>query len=210
MIQNSSLLSDSRWDIYVQKRTMPAPGYRVKLLNLLEQRGIVRARDLTAAGIPLVYLHRLTAAGEVLRLGRGLYQRPDRAGEHAAHDLAEAAVRVPSGVISLISALRFHDLTTELPRAVWMTIPQRTRTPRADGVRLEIVRASGRVMTSGIENVEIEGFASRSTASRRLSPTASNTAAVSARRWRSRHCATRCAGARPRQPRSLPSPRSIA
>ena len=64
---------------------------------------------------------------------------------------------MPSGVISLISALRYHELTTELPRAVWMTIPQRMRTPNADGMALEIVRASGRVMTSGIEHAEIEG-----------------------------------------------------
>jgi len=45
------------------------------------------------------------------------------AGEDIAHNLAEAARAVPSGVISLVSALRHHELTTQLPYAVWMTIP---------------------------------------------------------------------------------------
>lgn len=133
--------------------------YRDLALNLVRARGIARARDLKAAGIPLVYLKRLTDAGDLVRLGRGLYQEPDRMGEDIAHDLAEAARRIPNGVVSLLSALRFHELTTQLPHAVWMTIPHRARSPSATGLRLEIVRATGEVLTAGIEHVDIEGVA---------------------------------------------------
>ncbi len=98
----------------------------------------MRARDLKTAGIPLVYLKRLTAAGDLVRRGRGLYQTPDRIGEDVAHDLAEAAHLVPNGVVSLISALRKHELTTQLPHAVWMTIPHKARTPNPAGLRLEV------------------------------------------------------------------------
>src|ERR1700743_1544352 len=97
--------------------------YRDRALSLTRALGIARAKDFKAAGIPLIYLTRLTESGELMRLGRGLYQDPDRAGEHVAHDLAEAARLVPTGVISLVSALRHHGLTTQLPHAVWMTIP---------------------------------------------------------------------------------------
>jgi predicted transcriptional regulator of viral defense system len=131
--------------------------YRERALRLARTRGIVRARDFTAAGIPLVYLKRLTDAGDLVRLGRGLYQDPERVGEDAAHDLAEAARLVPNGVISLISALRQHGLTTQLPHAVWMTIPHKARTPNAAGLRLEIVRATGEVLTAGVEHVRVEG-----------------------------------------------------
>lgn len=131
--------------------------YRDWALALARARGIARARDFTAAGIPLVYLKRLTEAGELVRLGRGLYQDPERAGEDSAHDLAEAARRVPNGVVSLASALRHHGLTTQLPHAVWMTIPHKARTPRTEGVRLEIVRASGPVLTEGVERTWVEG-----------------------------------------------------
>jgi predicted transcriptional regulator of viral defense system len=60
-------------------------------------------------------------------------------------------------VVSLVSALSFHELTTLLPVAVWMTIPHRARTPRSSDLRLEIVRATGRGLTEGVERVVIEG-----------------------------------------------------
>ena len=134
----------------------PIPN-RDRVLQLVRERGIARARDLTAAGIPLVYLKRLTDTGDLVRLGRGLYQTPDRVGEDVAHDLAEAARLVPKVVVSLISALRRHGLTTQLPSAVWMTIPHKARAPSPEGLRLEIVRATGEALTAGIEYIDIEG-----------------------------------------------------
>jgi predicted transcriptional regulator of viral defense system len=131
--------------------------YRDRALSLTRERGIARARDFKAAGIPLVYLKRLTEAGDLVRLGRGLYQDPERVGEDVAHDLAEAARLVPNGVVSLISALRHHGLTTQLPQAVWMTIPHKARTPTAASLRLEIVRATGEALTAGVEYAEVEG-----------------------------------------------------
>ncbi|WP_247407263.1 MULTISPECIES: type IV toxin-antitoxin system AbiEi family antitoxin domain-containing protein [unclassified Bradyrhizobium] len=137
-----------------QRHVLP---YRERALNLVRARGIARARDFKAAGIPLVYLKRLTETGELVRLGRGLYQDPDRVGEDVAHNLAEAARAVPNGVVSLASALRYHGLTTQLPHAVWLTIPHKARTPKAIGFPLEIVRATGDVMTAGVEHVQVEG-----------------------------------------------------
>ncbi len=132
---------------------------RARALDLTRSLGIARARDFKAAGIPLSYLKRMTDAGDLLRLGRGLYQRPDQAGEDMAHDLAEAARLVPNGVISLISALRHHGLTTQLPGAVWMTIPHKARTPTVQSPRLEVVRATGEVLTNGVETIRVEGVA---------------------------------------------------
>jgi len=131
--------------------------YRERALRLIHQRGIARARDFKTAGIPLVYLKRLVDAGDLVRLGRGLYQDPERVGEDVAHDLAEAARLVPKGVISLVSALRYHGLTSQLPHAVWMTIPNSARRPHIERPRLVVVRATGKVLTSGVEYVRVEG-----------------------------------------------------
>ncbi|WP_221444594.1 type IV toxin-antitoxin system AbiEi family antitoxin domain-containing protein [Caulobacter sp. YL-Caulobacter] len=131
--------------------------YRERALSLTRERGIARARDYKAAGIPLAYLKRLTDSGDLLKLGRGLYQDPEQAGTDVAHDLAEAARLVPNGVVSLLSALRHHELTTQLPHAVWLTIPHKARTPSITSVRLEIVRATGQVLTAGVEHARIEG-----------------------------------------------------
>lgn len=126
-------------------------------MNLTRERGIARARDYKTAGIPLAYLKRLTDERALVRLGRGLYQIPEHVGEDPAHNLAEAARLVPNGVVSLLSALRQHELTTQLPHAVWMTIPHKARTPNPAGIRLEIVRATGDVLTAGVEHMQVEG-----------------------------------------------------
>jgi len=131
--------------------------YRDRALLVARTLGIARARDFEAAGIPLVYLQRLTDAGDLIRISRGLYQEPHSAGENVAHDLAEATRRVPHGVISLLSALRHHELTTQLPNAIWMTIPHKARSPTMQGPRLEIIRATGLVLTAGVGHTCIEG-----------------------------------------------------
>jgi predicted transcriptional regulator of viral defense system len=82
---------------------------------------------------------------------------PERVGEDIAHNLAEAARAVPNGIVSLASALRHHGLTTQLPHAVWLTIPHKARTPKADGLPLEIVRTTGEALTAGLEHVQVEG-----------------------------------------------------
>jgi predicted transcriptional regulator of viral defense system len=126
-------------------------------LGIVQARGIARARDFKAAGVPLSYLKRMTEAGELTRLGRGLYQQPERAGENGHHDLAEAVRLVPTGVISLLSALRYHGLTTELPHVVWMTIPHKARAPDMKDRRYEIIRATEPVFSAGIEHIDVEG-----------------------------------------------------
>ncbi len=131
--------------------------YRERAIALTRERGIARARDFKAAGIPLIYLKRLTDAGDLVRLGRGLYQDPEHVGEDIAHGLAEAARLVPNGIVSLISALHKHELTTQLPHAIWMTIPHKARTPNATSLRFEIVRATGQALTAGVEHVLVEG-----------------------------------------------------
>jgi len=89
-------------------------------------------------------------------VGRGLYTLVDAApSEHRS--LAEVAKRVPRGIVCLLSALRFHELTTQTPFEVWLAIGQKDRTPRPNGTRLRIVRFSGKARTSGIEAHIIEG-----------------------------------------------------
>lgn len=128
-----------------------------RALALARERGIARARDFRAAGIPLVYLKRLCEDGRLMQLGRGLYQIPELAGTDASHNLAEAARLIPSGIVSLISALNYHALTTQIPHAVWLTIPPKARTPKATSFRLEVVRATEPAFSAGVERVEIEG-----------------------------------------------------
>ena len=127
-----------------------------RLLALADERGILRTREVEAEGIPRQSLSRLVDRGELVRIGRGLYQHPDHE-VTAQHSLAVAAKRVPHGTVCLLSALRFHDLTTQNPLDVWLAIDHKAREPTVDAVSLRIVRMSGEARTEGVQEDEIEG-----------------------------------------------------
>ena len=126
------------------------------LEDLARERAILRSREVEEAGIPRQYLSRLVDRGQLVRIGRGLYRHPDHS-VTAQHSLAVTAKRIDSGVICLLSALQFHDLTTQNPRVVWIAIGHKDREPSMDAVDLQIVRMSGQAQTEGIEDHEIEG-----------------------------------------------------
>lgn len=126
-----------------------------RLLELAKDRGIIRPRDLEPHGIPRTYLSRLTERGELVRLGRGLYQHADH-DVTAEHSLAEAAKRVPHGVICLLSALRFHGLTTQNPFGVWIAIGPKDHEPKTERLALQVVRMSGAARTASIQEHTIE------------------------------------------------------
>ncbi len=131
-----------------------------QLLSIARRSGVIRASDLRAKGIAPVYLTRLVRSGALVRVGRGLYSLAD--GEPTAHRTAvEAARHVPRGVVCLVSALALHELTTQLPRAVWMAIDVKARRPSTDGPPLEIVRMSGPALTEGVEERVLEGVTVR-------------------------------------------------
>ena len=133
-----------------------AKNHTAELLKLTRKLGLLRPRDLKSAGIPRVYLKQLVERGELLKTGRGLYVRADTALTEN-HSLAEAAKLVPKGVVCLLSALRFHNLTTENPAEVWLAIPRGTRPPRSSAPALRVARFSGPMMTAGIERHVIQG-----------------------------------------------------
>jgi hypothetical protein len=92
-----------------------------KAIDIIRERGVVRPRDLAAYGIRRDSLANLQQRGLIQRVGRGLYVAANyQSTEH--HTLAEASKRVPHAVVTLLSALRFHGLTTQNPLEVWMAI----------------------------------------------------------------------------------------
>lgn len=126
-----------------------------RILELAARQRLVRPRDVEALGIARVFLTRLERRGLLERRARGVYVLADApVSEH--HSLALAAKLVPRGVICLLSALRFHGLTTQDPHEVWMAIDVKARKPSVEFPVLRIVRFSGRSLAEGIETHLIE------------------------------------------------------
>ena len=127
-----------------------------QIVGLARRRGLLRTRDLQHLGIPRRHLATLVAKGVLLRSGRGLYALVNaKATEHRS--LAEACTRVPSGIVCLLSALRFHGLTTQNPWEVWLAITPASRKPRIDHPPMRVMRFSGPAFTEGVEHHRIEG-----------------------------------------------------
>ena len=130
-----------------------------RLRAYLAGRSLVRAKELRTIGIGATAIARAVASGVLTRVGRGLYRSPDR---DIAFDasLAEASKLAPKGVVCLLSALSFHGLTDQLPRAVWLAIGARDWKPRIASPPTRVVRFrephfSGAVERHAIDGVEV-------------------------------------------------------
>jgi predicted transcriptional regulator of viral defense system len=126
------------------------------ILSLAKSRGLLRAREVERAGASRTTLAQLVQDGQLQKVSRGLYSVPDRA--PSEYDtLAEVAAKSSQGVICLISALRFHELTTQQSSEIWLAIPHKAHPPKMDYPPLHIVHMSGEAMIQGIEVVNVSG-----------------------------------------------------
>ena len=131
-----------------------------QITQIVKRHGIIRPRDMDEYGIHRKYIQELYSLGILTRIGRGLYTLPETEPSEN-RSIAEACKRVPSGIICLLSALRFHDLTTQSPYEIWMAIDHKARSPKEHGIPIRIARFSGEVLTSGVEQHNIEGVSIR-------------------------------------------------
>ncbi|WP_374604806.1 type IV toxin-antitoxin system AbiEi family antitoxin domain-containing protein [Arenimonas sp.] len=133
-----------------------------KAKHLLEAQGSARARDLRAAGLEGTQIARLVQRGELVRLARGVYSLSGRA-PSADEGLQIVARRVPDGFFCLLTALRYHGLTTQAPHSVWLGIAAGRHAPKLDWPSLRVVRYSGAGLSAGIETHVRDGVPLRVT-----------------------------------------------
>ncbi|MCC6197741.1 MAG: type IV toxin-antitoxin system AbiEi family antitoxin domain-containing protein [Burkholderiales bacterium] len=129
-------------------------------VRLIRRLGLARPRDLEGYGITRAQLDRLVRRGLVVRESRGVYAVADHE-PTAEHTLAHVAKRVPRGVFCLLTALRFHGLTTQSAHEVWIALPEKARRPELDYPRLRVARFSGAALTEGVETHRVEGVTIR-------------------------------------------------
>ncbi|MGB6482233.1 MAG: type IV toxin-antitoxin system AbiEi family antitoxin domain-containing protein [Candidatus Acidiferrales bacterium] len=127
-----------------------------KLRKLAAKRQVITAADAARLGVPRTYLSRLARRGQLEKIARGLYTSPAFSPtEHAS--LVEASYQVPKGIICLLSALRFHNLTTQSPREVWMAIGHKAWAPKISSPPVRFVRMSGPALQFGASEHHVSG-----------------------------------------------------
>ena len=124
-------------------------------LELLHEKGVVRAHELAQLGVAGETLQQLLRKGVIVRISRGLYALPDRAlNEH--DQLAQLAIKYPLMVFCLLTALQIHGLTTQAPHEVWVAMSPNARAPQVSYPPLRIVRLSDpgmQVVTISLDGV---------------------------------------------------------
>jgi len=122
--------------------------------------GILKTSEAIREKIHPRTLYEMRDKGIVEVLSRGLYRladlRPLR-----NQDLITVALRIPNGVVCLISALAFHDLTTQVPHEVYIAVERISRLPKVDYPPVRVFRFTGEAFTTGIESHNTEGVSLR-------------------------------------------------
>jgi len=127
-----------------------------KILKYIKKRKIVRRRDLKEIGAPPYYLNLLESEGKVQKLGRGLYCSNDYEFDEK-QSYIEICKRVPHGVICLLSALTFYEITTQNPYQIWVAVDRKAKPPKLDYPPIRAFQFSGKAFTEGVEKIKRQG-----------------------------------------------------
>lgn len=139
---------------------MDARVYEREVELFRQHGGSLRMAEALRLGISRRRLYAMRDAGVIEPISRGAYRLTSL--EPLAHpDLVTVAKRVPHGVLCLISALSFHELTTQVPHAIDVALKRSAHKPRLDYPPTRFYWFSGPAFHAGIETHELDGVAIR-------------------------------------------------
>lgn len=135
-----------------QTATVARPGRQRLLRALRSHGGWLRQREALDLGVHPRWLSRLVEEGTIERVSKGLYRLP-RAPESSYESFADASHAVPGGVVCLLSALAYYELTTSNPSEIYLAIPRTSWAPKVDYPPIRFFRFSLRMMDFGVQVV---------------------------------------------------------
>lgn len=119
--------------------------------------GVLRTAEALRLGIHPRTLYQLREEGLIEAISRGVYRLADL--PPLAHpDLVTVALRVPKAIVCLISALSFHEITSEVPHEVQVALPRGTKKPKIDHPPLRVFRFSEPGLSLGVQTVKLDGI----------------------------------------------------
>jgi predicted transcriptional regulator of viral defense system len=118
--------------------------------------GTLRTRELIELGVHTDALYELRESGKIVELDRGLYRLAEISeAEHP--DLAVVAARAPNAAVCLISALSYHDITTQIPSAVHLAVPRDHYRGISLSIPVTVYRFDARTFKEGLETHHVGG-----------------------------------------------------
>lgn len=122
-----------------------------------EHGGVMATKEAIESGIHRRTLYAMRDTGILETISRGRYRLAELP-PLSNPDLTTVALRVPRGVICLLSALSFHELTTQVPHEVYIALPRGSEEPRIDSPPVRIFKFSERAFAEGIKTHEVDGI----------------------------------------------------
>jgi len=122
-----------------------------------KNNSILRRRDAMKLGVPEYIIYEMTKSGELIQEARGVYRLAD-SDPLSDPDLVQTSLLIPKGVVFLISALYFHQLTTQIPHWVYLALPRGTNYPKVEYPPVKAFFRSAKQYASGIEEHTIDGI----------------------------------------------------
>ena len=121
-----------------------------------EHNGLLRVSEAVRLGIPEHVVYKMVQDGELIKEARGVYRLAD--GDPLGNpDLVQVSLLAPKAVICLISALYFHELTTQIPHSVYIAMPQNTDRPRLSYPPLEVFWVTNSLHKVGVDVHVLDG-----------------------------------------------------
>ena len=132
-----------------------------KAVGIFNQHGgMLRTAQALREGVHPGTLYAMRDSGMLKVVSRGVYRLADRE-PFENPDLTTVAIRIPGSVICLISALAFHEITTQIPHEIHVALPRGAERPRIDHPPIKTYRFTGEAFTEGVEIHEIDGVGVR-------------------------------------------------
>jgi len=127
------------------------------LSSLAAANELLTTSQLLEVGISDQSITRLVEQGTLVRVQRGIYEHPNSPiSEH--HDLIQISKTTSRAVIVLLSALRFHEIGTQSPPAVWIQLLAQTRVPKIDWPPIRVIRTRVKALQSeGVDHHQLGG-----------------------------------------------------
>ena len=138
-----------------QNKSMHSDRFQRAVSIFKQKGGVLKTAEVLKAGIHRSTLYALVKNGKLERISRSVYRLTDSP-PLSNPDLILVAKRIPKGVICLLSALSFHDITTHIPHEIHIALSFGTEEPRLEYPPIRTFRFSNMAFTEGIQTHRID------------------------------------------------------
>ena len=121
-----------------------------------KHNGLLRASEAIRLGVPEHIVYEMVQQGELVKEARGVYRLTD-SDPLGNPDLVQVSLLVLKGVICLISALYFYELTTQIPHSIYVALPQNAGRPRLKYPPLEVFWVTNSLHSVGVDVHVLDG-----------------------------------------------------